>query len=285
MANIVMGKGKYVVDELQSVIHRVSVSKPLYTYEADTFVGDFVVGVEVMQDSIVLGYISYAHSGGRRSSDGSRTDAFVIESPNIIYSDRRRGHVKRTCRVSEAVRIVLKYFAPPTLECVCTSALNTCRDTLKDRQYSWGKIPRDIVSLDTGALSTYFIQRRLSGEEVPMPEGVAIINENLLHKYGEYLAYVQIQEVFRFGDPRRGHVAWELRDGSIYVVPAAYMQDISYSGNVSRGYELLRYRKYEDMPLDLQRKIGVLKIASPCDPILDVGIKFREADNLMYVYS
>jgi hypothetical protein len=62
-----------------------------------------------------------------------------------------------------------------------------------------------------------------------------------------------------------------------------YKTSRSYEENLANGIELTRYRNFEELPNEMQSKIAVLKIAEQGDPIMNIGVKLDESQNIMYI--
>jgi len=284
-----MGKATSVVPELQYVIDKIAMKKPLYVFEASEFreVGNGVStdvsvrGVNVTCDAELVGSIEHRVSAGRVSSDGSAPDAFLVESVHIKKERGRRNTIV-TSDMNVAIKQALKHFAPMKDGDVCGKAIQTVVDMLDSMAYKTRNAIQDVVEYSGIDLMEYFIEREVLGNEIPLPTSLKI-HKDKMHKYDVYLAGKQITQAYSDRQNRKGYAVWELPDNSVRVLHINYKGLRSYEENVANGIELKRYRSFDDLPTEMQPKIAVLKIAERNDPILDIGVKMGN-DNIEMMY-
>jgi hypothetical protein len=135
---------------------------------------------------------------------------------------------------------------------------------------------QDLISFNGQEVMCYFIERELTGEDVPTPKSVTI-QKDKMHLYDKYLAGKQISTAYN-GDRhnRKGYAVWTLPDESYRVLHMNY-------AHITSEKVLNRYRTFDELPQGLQSKIAVLKIAEKDDPIMDIGVKLNLETNVMYV--
>ena len=290
MAKVNMGRATVVLSPLQFVIDKLAMKKPLYSYEAkyhrdiedhEGKVQVTVIGVSVLQDAEVVGEIVYRFGEGRADSSGHRPDAFSIESTHIKKERGRRNAVVTT-DADVAIKTAVKHFAPPTLGSICENLVGDVASDLESVVSKAMSDLRDIVSFSTMEIYQYIVERHLHGNAAVFPSSVTI-NTDKLSNYDKFLAAKQIREHILDRNNRRGYAVQELPDRSIRVVPMKYRRGYSYEGNKQDGAELIRYRNFEDLPVDLQGKIAVLRVAQVDDPFLDIGVKLSNKSNTMYI--
>jgi hypothetical protein len=289
MAKISMGKGTAVRQELEHVLDRLLLKRPLFEFVATAYdtktdretgkVTNTVMCVEVLQDAERMGEIGYYRDGGRRDSGGNYPDAFKIES---IYVKKQRGERNTTITIDAnvAVKEAIKVFAPPTVEMVSDRLVRYAVSELESLCYRWRQTLSDVASYSGQDIMIYMIERHLTGEVLPLPK-TCIIEDKKLHLYDTYLAGKQIAEGLKWHEDKRvGYAVEILTDKSIRTIPMSYM---SKAGGPTDSIPLVRYRNFEEMPKEMQDKLAVLKIAQENDPILDIGVKI--SDTLMYIRS
>lgn len=287
-----MGRATDVVPELQYVLDRLAIKKPLFTYEAyDTreTVNDngngtkiWVRAVTVFQDAEEVGVIDHRLSAGRMGSEGYSPDAFLVESVHIKKERGRRNTVVTT-HADVALKTAVKYFAPMLPHDICEKAMRKVNDMMDTVLYRARTCLQDIVSYNGGDMMQYMIEYHLKGNVVPLPKSV-VIREDKLFLYHKYLAGNQLREAYA-GDKqnRKGYALWELPDTSIRVLPVNYKVNKSYDANVADGMELKRYRSFDELPETMKDKVAVLKIAEKGEPIMDIGVKLDDKQNVMYI--
>ena len=281
-----MGRATMVVPELQYVLEKLSMKKPLFTYEASEYreVGTDVSvrGVTVMCDAEVVGNIEHRIDGGRRSSgDGSVPDAFFIESVHI-KKERGRRNTIITSDGDKAVKLAIKHFAPMKDGDVCDKMIRQVIDRLDTVAYRSRTSLSDVVSYTGEEMMRYVIERHMFGEDIPLPSSV-VLNKDKLHLYDTYLAGKQIVKEYNSDrQNRKGFAIWALPDNSVRVLSVKYKLGRAYEENVANGAELKRYRSFDDLPIDMQSKVAVLKIAQKDDPIMDIGVKLQDEPLVVY---
>jgi hypothetical protein len=291
-----MGNAVGVVPELQYVLDRIAVKKPLFVFEALEFrdlplanegkTQKWVKTVTVLQDAEEVGSIEHRLFAGRIGSEGQRPDAFIVESTHIKKErGRRNSHVTSDANV--AVKTAVKHFAPASHELTCENMLRRLNDGMDSILYRSRSALAEVVSYREIDIRVFFIARHLKGKdaisEVPDPESLTI-REDKLHNYDIYLAGKYLSNAYSAAPAtRRGYAVWELKDKSFYVVPANYATSKTYRANVENGVELKRYRNFDDLPVEIQKRVAVLKIAQMQEPITDIGVKISDTDNLMYI--
>jgi len=289
MAKISMGKGTAVRQELEHVLDRLLLKRPLFEFVATAYdtktdretgkVTNTVMCVEVLQDAERMGEIGYYRDGGRRDSGGNYPDAFKIES---IYIKKQRGDRDTTITIDAnvAVKTAIKVFAPPTVEMVSDRLVRYAVNELESLCYRWRQNLSEVASYSGQDIMRYMIERHLTGEVLPLPK-TCIIEDKKLHLYDTYLAGKQIAEGLKWHqDKREGYAVEVLTDKSVRTIPMSYK---SKAGEPTDSIPLVRYRNFEEMPKEMQDKLAVLKIAQENDPILDIGVKIN--DTLMYIRS
>jgi len=286
-----MGKANKVVPELQYVLDKLAVKKPLFVYEASEFrevhngtTSEVLVrGVNVTCDAEAVGSIEHRTNAGRVGSDGVQPDAFFVESVHIKKERGRRNSIV-TSDANVAVKTAVKHFAPMKDGDICGKAIQFTIDLLDTMSYKARNAIQDVVEYNGNDLMQYFVERELLGNEIPLPKSL-VFHEDKMNRYDVYLAGKQITQAFN-GDRqnRKGYAVWALPDNSVRVLHINYKGLRSYEENVANGIELKRYRTFDDLPTEMQPKIAVLKIAERNDPILDIGVKLgNDNGEVMYI--
>lgn len=289
MARIGLGKATKVLPPLQYVVDKLSVKRPLFSYEAHRFsdvsndvggVDVTVSGIRVVCDAETVGVIDYRWGEGR-ATGGSKTDAILIQSTHI---KKERGHRSgmMTTDADKAVKLAVKHFAPPELGKTCEELVWEVQDRLDGALYSARNSLEKIVSYNQQDMRKYWIERELKGADIPVPTTLTI-HKDLLHLYEKYLAGAQIQDAVHDKANAKGYAVQELEDRSIRVVPIRYKRSQSYEVNKQNGIELVRYRTFDDMPIDLQNKISMLRIAEKDEVYQDIGVRLSQNNGLMYI--
>jgi hypothetical protein len=275
-----MGNATGVVPELQHVLDKLAVKKPLFEYvvSATSDVGNtvWVSGVQVSQDAEVVGDIEFRREAGRINSEGERPDVFLVETHHI-KKERGRRNTVITSNANVAVKTAIKHFAPMNEADICQRAHAKVMDLLDTVSYRARTCLQDLISFNGQEVMCYFLERELTGEDVPTPKSV-VIQKDKMHLYDKFLAGKQISNAYN-GDRhnRKGYAVWTLPDNSYRVLHMNYR--FAPSEKV-----LNRYRTFDDLPQELQSRIAVLKIAEHNDPILDIGVKLGNDNNeAMYV--
>mgnify|MGYP006289458071 FL=1 len=291
MAKINMGTATKVFSALQYVVDKLAVKKPTFVFDANEYrdftdadgnVTRYVTGVEVKYDAQTMGFIEYKAGAGRRTSDGSRPDAYIVESTHI-KKERGRTNAVVTTNADVAVKTAVKTFAAPSEPDVCKAMLKNVGDLLDTASYRFRHLLRDIVDYNGTEVMEYFIRRHMYGDSEPLPKSV-MIHKDKLSLYDKYLAGKQITDAVMVDrDNRKGYAVCELEDRSILVVHMAHKRDRNYADNVAEGKGLVRYRNFEDMPVEMQGKIAMLRIAQVSDPFMDIGIRLSDNKNYMYI--
>ena len=290
MAKITKHKATVVLPEIQWVVDRLAIKRPLYEFEEggytkrkdpDTSITtDIVNRVNIFEDAVYIGAISYLRNKGRRDGSGRIPSAFVVESVHIHRNRGTRGEVV-TVSSDVALKTAIKHFAPRSLDDVCTELASRTRNALDSASYVWKSGLEDIAKYRGRDIMQYIIERHLHGDKVPLPSSCTI-EEKQMHKYHTYLSGAVIETAFK---TKEGTIVQELRDGSYQTLPLPYVSSNSYETNKGNGFELSRYRKFEDLPIEIQSKVAVLKIAKFDYPIDDVGVKVKVGDvnTVMYI--
>jgi hypothetical protein len=295
-----MGSAKGVLPQLEYVIDKLAVKKPLYVFQsvktrcintalnqATDEVEDWVSQVEVFQDAELVGSIEYANGVGRMDSMGVKPDAFVVRTTHI---NKARGRLNAVVTINPdvAVKTTLKHFAPATQQDICKNIMSDLSRKLESVLYASRTCLGSLVSFRDADACAYFVALHLNKgvleqAAIPLPPSLTV-REDMLHLYDVFLAGKNLSQYYGNGtQTSKGYVVWELPDSSIYVLPTRYSSSHSYQRNLENGVELKRYRNFEDLPISIQERVAVLKIANDKDPIMDVGVKLRSDDNLMYV--
>jgi hypothetical protein len=275
-----MGMATGVVPELQYVMDKLAIKKPLFEYEVSVTreVSDtvWVSGVQVSQDAEVVGDIEFRREAGRINSEGERPDVFLVETHHIKKERGRRNTVV-TSDANVAVKTAVKHFAPMKEADICQRAHVKVMDMLDTMCYRARTCLQDLISFNGQEVMCYFIERELTGDNIPAPKSV-VIQKDKMHLYDKYLAGKQISTAYN-GDRhnRKGYAVWTLPDESYRVLHMNY-------AHITSEKVLNRYRTFDELPQGLQSKIAVLKIAEINDPILDIGVKLGNDNNeAMYV--
>ena len=287
-----MGKATKVVPELQYVLEKLVVKKPLFVYEATDLrevsnslneIEMYVRGVQVSQDAEIVGNIDHRLSSGRVDSEGVQPDAFFIESVHIKKERGRRNTIV-TSDPNVAVKSAIKHFAPMKEADICGKAIQNTIDMLDSMSYKTRNAIQDVVEYNGVDLMEYFIQREVLSNEIPLPKSL-VIHKDKMHRYDMFLAGKQISQAYSSDRlNRKGYAVWALPDNSVRVLHINYKSLRSYAENVANGIELKRYRSFDELPTEMQPKIAVLKIAERGDPILDIGVKLGTDNNeMMYI--
>ena len=282
----VLGRASAITPPLKELIDLILVKRPLYTFDATGFLETMdTTGAitkvwankfEVFQDAESVGTVAYYTESGRRQADGTRPDVFSMNSPLV---ESRKG--KHSSDIRVACKVAMKILSPPTRESMCMELLKSISDGFSQNGYHWRTIPSEISSYSGGDIHKWIIESHIQGKVLPMPASCKIEEKNL-YKYDTHKASVYLTNMAnlnsRTPSQRKGHVVKILVDNSMYVLPMLYDKTETYEAN---GSPLIRYRNYEDMPVNIQEKVAILKIAKQDDPIQDTGVKF--SDNIMYV--
>ena len=287
MAKIIMGRGNKVVPDLQVLVDMVAIKRPLFEFEAQMFRDEiyddgtkttWVRGVDVYQDAEFIGNICIARGEGRLNADGERPDAFFIESKHI-QNQRGRRNTKVTSNIETAVKAVIKYFNFLKPRDICYQLFDEANDKMRGIGYRVGSYLNDMVSLDTRKVKMYFLEKAMFGEATLDPNAVTVQKDSK-GKYDTYLAFKQMETKFdSMNGVREGYIVEIMRDESYRVMHTNYKKIPAEDDSTL----FTRYRKFEDLPVDMQNKIAVLKIAQAEDPILDIGVKLGNDDRLMYI--
>lgn len=291
MASVNLGKATTIIPQLRELISLVQVKRPLYEFHATGFVerrDDVTNSVtvwanefEVTQDADRIGEIRYERGAGRRTSGGEHPDAFVLRSDNITKQRGRARNTLVTTNITVALKEVIKTFALPDEGTICNSLIHNVRQEFDNREYSWRRVLNDVASYSGVDVYQWIIESHLKGEVQPMPSSFKVETKNL-HLYDKFLAGKELVTTANFnsskGIDRKGIAVKILSDNTIRTVPFSYDLRMTYEDN---GSPLMRYRSFEDMPISMQEKIAVLKIAEQAEPIAGIGVKFDE--DLMYI--
>lgn len=291
-----IGSALGVLPQLQYVIDKLAVKKPLYVFQACKTrlmptalngVEDWVSQVQVFQDAELVGNIEYENGAGRMDSNSVKPDAFVVRTSHIS-KDRGRRNAVVTINPDVAVKTAVKHFAPKNQEEICTDMMYDFSDKLESILYDSRSCLSSLVSFKEFDARAYFVELHLNKDTkekaaIPLPPSLTI-REDRLHLYDVFLAGKNLKEHYGDGSSNsKGYVVWELSDNSMYVLPTRYSRHETHNRNKEKGVELKRYRNFEDLPISIQDRVAVLKIAKEKDPIMDIGVKIRSNDNLMYV--
>lgn len=291
-----IGKALGVLPQLQYVLDKIAVRKPLYVFQscktrcintALNEVEDWVSEVQVFQDAEVVGTIAYENGVGRMDSNSVKPDAFVVRSTHI-NKERGRLNAVVTINPDVAVKTAVKHFAPASQDDLCNALIADLSDKLESILYESRSCLSNLVTIKEFDARAYFVELHLNKDTkekaaIPLPPSLTI-REDRLHLYDVFLAGKNLKEHYGDGSSNsKGYVVWELPDNSMYVLPTRYSRHETHNRNKEKGIELKRYRNFEDLPISIQDRVAVLKIAKEKDPIIDVGVKIRSNDNLMYV--
>jgi hypothetical protein len=275
-----MGMATGVVPELQYVMDKLAIKKPLFEYEVSVTreVSDtvWVSGVQVSQDAEVVGDIEFRREAGRINSEGERPDVFLVETHHIKKERGRRNTVV-TSDANVAVKTAVKHFAPMSEGDLAQRAHVKVMDLLDTMCYRARSCLQDVITYNGQEMMCYLIERfGRDNNDYPVPQSV-VIHADKIHLYDKFLAGKQIQTAYN-GDRlnRKGYAVWTLPDGSYRVLHMNYKY-------MEQSNILTRYRNFDDLPQGLQSKIAVLKIAEKDDPIMDIGVKLNLETNIMYV--
>lgn len=289
MAAINLGRATAIIPQLKELVSLIQIKRPLYEFHATGYRERYdddtdtttvwVSEFEVVQDADRVGEIAYERKVGRKNSAGDKPDAFVVRSENIA---KKRGSNRTsmiTTNIDSALKEVIKVFASPTQDSICSSLVRSVANAFDNTEYSWRRVLQDIAGYSGADVYRWIIESHIKGTVQPMPASF-VVHENKLHLYDTYLAGNELVATsnYKSGANRKGTVVKILSDDTIRVVPFSYDVRKSYENN---GDVLMRYRNFEEMPIKMQERIAVLKIAEENEPISDVGVKF--ADDLMYI--
>lgn len=290
MAKITKHKATLVLPELQWVVDRLAIKRPLYEFEEsgtttrrdpDTEATTEIVNrVNVFEDAVFMGSIAYLRNKGRTDATGRRPSAFVVSS---VHIQKQRGSGGEVVTVSSdvALKTAIKFFAPRSLDDVCYEIVSRTRNTLDNISYTWQTGIDEVAKYRGRDILQYIIECHLHGDKVPLPSSCGV-DTTKMHKYYTFLSGAVIVDAFR---AKEGYFVQELRDGSYQTLPISYVSSSNYRTNEQNGYVLTRYRKFEDLPAEVQSKVAVLKIAEFDFPIDDIGVKVKVGDTntIMYI--
>ena len=291
MAAIHLGKATAIIPQLKELVSLIQVKRPLYEFHAtgyrerrDADTGAVTVWVsefEVVQDADRIGEIAYEYGVGRRTPGGESPDAYVVRSENISKKRGMDRASKTTTNMNVALKEVIKVFAQPSQDNICRDIIRSVRQGFEDREYSWRRVLNDIASYSGSDIYQWIIESHIKGEVQPMPP-TCVVDVTRIHLYDRFLAGKEIVSASKFGKvngvDRAGIAVKILPDDTIRVLPFSYDPRMSYEENDSK---LMRYRSFDDMPIRIQERIAVLKIAEEGEPISNIGVKFNEY--LMYI--
>jgi hypothetical protein len=290
MATINLGQATEIVPQLKELVTLIQMKRPLYEFHATNFrnavsdetgsITKWATGFEVTQDADRVGEIRYQEAAGRRQSDGTYPDAYVIRSEHIQKERGARDTIVTT-NTTTALKHVIKAFAPPTIGQMCARLISRVRDEFDNHDYRWRSSLSQVSSYFGNDIHEWIIESHLQGKVLPMP-ATCKVDENQMHMYYRYIAGKSLKAVSKYnsgkGSDRSGFVVKVLADNTIRAVSFMYDARHTYEEN---NIPLMRYRNYEEMPIRMQEQIAVLKIAEENDPIQDIGVKFE--DNIMYI--
>jgi len=290
MAAINLGQATEIVPQLKELVTLIQMKRPLFEFHATKFrnatsdetgsVTKWVIGFEVTQDADRVGEIVYQQEAGRRQSDGTYPDAYLISSDHI-QKERGARNVIITTNTTSALKHVIKSFAPPSIGAMCSRLISRVRDEFDNHEYRWRGSLSQVSSYLGSDVHEWIIESHIQGKQLPMP-ATCKVDENQIHMYYRYLAGKSLKAISKYttatGKDRSGYVVKVLTDNTIRVLPFTY--DVRYT-HEANNIPLMRYRNYEEMPIRMQEQIAVLKIAEENDPIQDIGVKFE--DNIMYI--
>jgi hypothetical protein len=290
MAVINLGQATEIVPQLKELITMVQMKRPLFEFHATNFrnaisdetgmITKWATAFEVTQDADRVGEISYQHEAGRRQSDGTYPDAYVIRSEHI-QKERGAHDTIVTTNTTSALKHVIKAFAPPTIGQMCARLINRVRDEFDNHEYRWRSSLGMITSYYGNDIHEWIIESHLQGKVLPMPTSCKV-DETKIHMYYKYVAGKSLKAVSKYttatGKDRSGYVVKVLSDNTIRALPFTYDARHTYEEN---NIQLMRYRNFEEMPTRMQEQIAVLKIAEENEPFENIGVKFE--DNLMYI--
>lgn len=280
-----MGRATKVLPELEFVLDKITMKKPLFTYEATEFRevsnddGSYTIyvrGVEVVCDAERVGEITYTNGEGRNGDP-----AYLVESLHI-RKERGRRNTQVTSDANVAVKTALKYFAPPPMQKVCTDLVKTTIDRLETICYRLRTNLGEVVSYEGKEIMEYFIEREMLNMQPQLPKSL-VLRKDKMFIYERYQVGKQIDAHFQ-GDRsnRKGYCVSFLPDESIRVVHIGYKTTRSHEENVALGMTIDRYRTFDALPTEkLKNNIAMLKIAEIGDPYADIGVKLTE--DLMYI--
>jgi hypothetical protein len=290
MATINLGQATEIVPQLKELVTMIQMKRPLFEFHATNFrnavsaetgsVTKWATGFEVTQDADRVGEISYQHEAGRRQSDGTYPDAYVIRSEHIQKERGSRDTIVTT-NATSALKQVIKTFAPPSIGAMCSRLISRVRDEFDSHEYQWRSSVGMVSSYLGNDIHEWIIESHLQGKLLPMPMSCKV-DETKLHMYHRYLAGKSLKAVSKYnsskGSDRSGFVVKVLSDNTIRALSFGYDVRLTHEAN---DIPLMRYRNFEEMPIQMQEQIAVLKIAEENDPIQDIGVKFE--DNIMYI--
>lgn len=290
MAVINLGQATEIVPQLKELVTMIQMKRPLFEFHATNFrnaisdetgmITKWATAFEVTQDADRVGEISYQQEAGRRQSDGTYPDAYVIRSEHI-QKERGAHDTIVTTNTTSALKHVIKAFAPPTIGAMCARLISRIRDEFDNHEYRWRSSIGMVTSYLGNDIHEWIIESHLQGKVLPMPASCKV-DETNIHLYHRYVAGKSLKAVSKYnsskGSDRSGYVVKVLTDNTIRVLPFTYDARQTYEEN---NLPLMRYRNYEEMPIRMQEQIAVLKIAEDNDPIQDIGVKFE--GNIMYI--
>jgi hypothetical protein len=290
MAAINLGQATEIVPQLKELVAMIQMKRPLFEFHATKFrnaisdetgmITKWATGFEVTQDADRVGEISFQQDAGRRQSDGTYPDAYVIRSEHIQKERGARDTIVTT-NATTALKHVVKAFAPPSIEAMCCRLISRVRDEFDNHEYRWRSSVGMVSSYLGNDIHEWIIESHLQGKVLPMPTSCKV-DETKIHLYHRYQAGKSLKAVSKYnsskGSDRSGYVVKVLTDNTIRVLPFTYDVRLTHEAN---NIPLMRYRNYEEMPIRMQEQIAVLKIAEENDPIQDIGVKFE--DNIMYI--
>lgn len=290
MAAINLGQATEIVPQLKELITMIQMKRPLFEFHATNFrnavsdetgsVTKWATGFEVTQDADRVGEVSFQQDAGRRQSDGTYPDAYVIRSEHIQKERGARDTIVTT-NATTALKHVIKAFAPPTIGQMCARLINRVRDEFDNHEYRWRSLLSMITSYYGNDIHEWIIESHLQGKVLPMPTSCKV-DETKIHMYYKYVAGKSLKAVSKYttatGKDRSGYVVKVLSDNTIRALPFTYDARHTYEEN---NIQLMRYRNFEEMPTRMQEQIAVLKIAEENEPFENIGVKFE--DNLMYI--
>jgi hypothetical protein len=290
MAALNLGQATEIVPQLKELVTMIQMKRPLFEFHATKFrnaisdetgsITKWATGFEVTQDADRVGEISYQHEAGRRQSDGTYPDAYVIRSEHI-QKERGAPDTIVTTNATSALKHVIKAFAPPTIGQMCARLISRVRDEFDNHEYRWRSSVGMVSSYLGNDIHEWIIESHLQGKLLPMPT-TCKVDETQIHLYHRYVAGKSLKAVSKYnsgkGVDRSGYVVKVLSDNTIRALPFTYDARHTYEEN---NIPLMRYRNFEEMPMRMQEQIAVLKIAEENEPFENIGVKFE--NDLMYI--
>lgn len=234
---------------------------------------DECISVKVIEDGFMIGGVGFRKTGRRFDSKLGYAPSTIDIYSKKIEKYRGQSDVVSSSNPSTALKNALKYFKKTSDAEYAANLVESGTNLINECGYHRKYELSSVIRFGTRDMQMFFAEWAMQVKS----------NADTSKAFPENIVKVDFPKLEACLEERKAHesVARSMDNKDGYLIEILHNESILVCK--VHNHDIKTYRSFEDMPVELQGKFAVLKIANRYDAIDDIGVKL--ADSFYYVIA